>query len=64
MDVNYQKIERAAAARRKVVRGVTYTLLGVWALAVLFPFYWICTIGIHGTNDSQRKLYYWYAVSK
>ena len=41
MDVNYQKIERSAAARRRVVRGVTYTMLALWALAVLFPFYWM-----------------------
>jgi len=41
MDVNYQKIEQKAAARRRVVKGITYVLLGVWALAVLFPFYWM-----------------------
>ena len=41
MDVNYQKIERDAAMRRRAVRGITYALLGIWALAVLFPFYWM-----------------------
>ena len=41
MDVNYQKIERDAAIRRRVVKGITYGLLAIWALAVLFPFYWM-----------------------
>ena len=38
---DYQKIEKAARARRKVLRIVTYTLLGLWAVIVLFPFYWM-----------------------
>ena len=24
-----------------IVKGVVYTLLGLWALIVLFPFYWM-----------------------
>ena len=38
---DYQKIERAAEARRRAIRAVTYTLLGLWAVIVLFPFYWM-----------------------
>ncbi len=37
----YEKIERAARARTGVRRGVTYVLLSVWAVMVLFPFYWM-----------------------
>ena len=39
--MNYDKIEQAAARRDRVRRAVTYTLLTLWALIVLFPFYWM-----------------------
>ena len=39
--MDYQKIERSAAIRRKILKAVTYILLSVWAIAVLFPFYWM-----------------------
>ena len=38
---DFRRIERSAAARRRVLRTVTYVLLTVWALFVLFPFYWM-----------------------
>ncbi|MBR7187222.1 MAG: hypothetical protein IKD53_01560 [Clostridia bacterium] len=31
----------AAAARKNVVRTVTYVLLAFWAIMVLFPYYWM-----------------------
>ena len=39
--MNYEKIELAAARRDRVRRIITYTLLTLWALVVLFPFYWM-----------------------
>ena len=27
--------------RKKITKGITYALLGIWGLAVLFPFYWM-----------------------
>ncbi|MCR4770922.1 MAG: carbohydrate ABC transporter permease [Oscillospiraceae bacterium] len=41
MQNDFERIERSAAARRRAVRTVTYILLTVWALIVLFPFYWM-----------------------
>ena len=38
---DFRRIERSAAARRRILRTVTYLLLTVWALFVLFPFYWM-----------------------
>ncbi len=37
----YKKIELAARRRRAVRRAVTYVLLALWAVIVLFPFYWM-----------------------
>lgn len=39
--IDYSKIEKRARARKKTINAVTYTLLGIWALIVLFPFYWM-----------------------
>ena len=39
--MNYEKIEKAARIRRTVLNVVIYGLLTVWALVVLFPFYWM-----------------------
>ena len=33
--------EKRAETKRKILRAFTYTMLGIWALIVLFPFYWM-----------------------
>jgi multiple sugar transport system permease protein len=39
--VDYIKIEKKAGAKRNVARTITYILLVLWAIVVLFPFYWM-----------------------
>ena len=38
---DFEALERSANIRRRVLRAVTYTLLTLWGLMVLFPFYWM-----------------------
>ena len=38
---NYEKLERSAKVRSQVKNGIVYTFLTIWALVVLFPFYWM-----------------------
>ncbi|MGX8698612.1 MAG: carbohydrate ABC transporter permease [bacterium] len=38
---DYEKIERAARRKNAAVKTVTYVLLTLWGLLVLFPFYWM-----------------------
>ena len=40
-NLDYERIERSARIREKVRRTVTYALLSLWGLVVLFPFYWM-----------------------
>lgn len=40
-NTDYSKLAKRARERRRTVRAVTYVLLGVWAVVVLFPFYWM-----------------------
>jgi multiple sugar transport system permease protein len=39
--MDYDKIKKTARARRTAAKAVTYALLTLWALIVLFPFYWM-----------------------
>ncbi len=39
--VDFEKIEAAAARRKKIVAFVTYVFLAIWGVFVLFPFYWM-----------------------
>ncbi len=39
--IDYAKIERSAKTKETARKAVIYTLLTVWAILVLFPFYWM-----------------------
>lgn len=39
--MEFEKIEKSARVRGRVVKTFTYILLTFWALVVLFPFYWM-----------------------
>ena len=41
MEKQYARIERSARAGNAVRKTVVYVLLSLWALIVLFPFYWM-----------------------
>lgn len=47
-DNNVAKIEdgNKVTSRRKVTKGITYVLLSIWAIVVLFPFYWMVLTSI------------------
>ena len=53
--MDYQRIERSAAIRRKILKAVTYFLLTLWAIAVLFPFYWMILTSVksYGAYNSE-----------
>ena len=44
--MDYEKIEKRAAVRKRARNIIVYTLLTLWALAVLFPFYWMLLTSI------------------
>ena len=39
--LDYEKIERTARIRKRVRNIIIYTLLSLWGILVLFPFYWM-----------------------
>ena len=46
--MDFEKIERAARTRKLVMNIITYVLLSVWAVMVLFPFYWMVLTSVKG----------------
>lgn len=54
-EVDYGRIQKSAQARQKSVRTVTYVLLSLWAIVVLFPFYWMILTSVksYGAYNSE-----------
>ena len=46
--MNYEKIERSAKIRKRAAKTVTYSALTLWAIMVLFPFYWMVLTSVKG----------------
>ena len=55
MNKDYHEIERRAMVRRRWVKGITYTLLGIWALIVLFPFYWMILTSVKSYSQYSSE---------
>ena len=41
MKMDFKRVERQAAVRKRVFTGLDYFFLIIWAVMVLFPFYWM-----------------------
>ena len=59
--MNYETIQRRTALARRIGKGITYFLLTLWAIVVLFPFYWMVLTSVksYGAYNSEwvPKLY-------
>ncbi len=53
--VDFEKIQKKAGVRKKVTAIVTYVLLSIWAIVVLFPFYWMVLTSVksYGSYNSE-----------
>ena len=51
----FERIERSARIRKRVLSIVIYTLLTIWGLIVLFPFYWMVLTSVksYGSYNSE-----------
>ena len=55
--VDYEKIEKAAKNRKKLVNGITYFLLTIWGIIVLFPFYWMILTSVKSYASYNSEYY-------
>ena len=53
--MDFKKVEKTAKIKDRTVKGITYTLLGIWGIAVLFPFYWMLLTSLksYGAYNSE-----------
>ena len=52
---DYQKAEKKAKARSKAVKVLTYIMLSVWAIIVLFPFYYMILTSLKTTSSYNSE---------
>lgn len=53
--MDYRRIERSAKTRRTALKIIVYALLTVWAVMVLFPYYWmfLTSVKSYGAYNSE-----------
>ena len=52
---NYEKMQKKSRSRKRVVKVVTYIFLGIWAVMVLFPFYWMILSSIKSYSSYNSE---------
>lgn len=53
--MDYGKIEKNARIRKAVVRTITYVFLALWAVIVLFPFYWMLLTSVKRYSEYNSE---------
>ena len=55
-ELQFSKAEKHARTRKRVTRTLTYIMLSVWGIIVLFPFYWMILTSLksYGSYNAER----------
>lgn len=53
--LDYSVVRKTHERNAKIKKAVTYTLLGIWAIVVLFPFYWMLLSSFKGFGDYNAE---------
>ena len=53
--MDFETIERSAQRRKRLTQAVTYLLLTVWAVVVLFPFYWMVLTSVKSYSSYNSE---------
>lgn len=62
--IDYDRIEKGARLRQRALRGITYVFLALWAVIVLFPFFWMLLTSIKSYSEySSEFIPKFYAAS-
>ena len=48
---DFERLQGRALRRKRILRLLTYLLLGVWAVVVLFPFYWMLLTSVNDIDS-------------
>ena len=53
--MDFKKVGKTAKIKDRTVKGITYTLLGIWGVAVLFPFYWMLLTSVKSYSSYNSE---------
>lgn len=53
--LDYAKIEKRAKTKKTVVNVIVYAFLGLWAVMVLFPFYWMVLTSVKSYSSYNSE---------
>ena len=53
--IDYSQARKVRERNAKIKKAVTYTLLGIWAVVVIFPFYWMLLSSIKSYGDYNAE---------
>ena len=53
--MDYEKIEKNAARKARIIKVFTYAALIFWAVLVLFPFYWMVLTSLKGYGEYNSE---------
>lgn len=53
--IDYEKIEKSAKTRKKITNTLIYLLLFIWAVVVLFPFYWMILTSVKSYSSYNSE---------
>ena len=53
--MDYTRVEKRIRARRHLSKGAIYGFMAIWALIVLFPFYWMVLTSIKSYGDYNSE---------
>lgn len=53
--VDYNRIKKTESVKKKSVKTVTYVLLSLWAIVVLFPFYWMILTSLKSYGEYNAE---------
>lgn len=53
--LNYEKIEKNAKIKSRISKAIVYTLLSIWGIIVLFPFYWMILTSVKGYGEYSSE---------
>ena len=51
----YDSIKKTSSVHKKIFNIIVYTFLGLWALFVLFPFYWMILTSLKGYGEYNSE---------
>ncbi len=54
-NLNFEQIEQRTRTRKRWLRGFTYLFLTLWAVVVLFPFYWMLLTSIKSYSSYNAE---------